>query len=307
MGMSLSSLGSDLLGGVRDTSEGARGLRGRFDGEHILVPLLTPEVPAVTDQIEIAATLARVTGASLSVVNPVSVPEQTPKKLRSGVADADDGALLDWVLDQAVESTARLDGGFLYARDVVKGVLRTARTRDVDTLVLPSGPYGGRLRRSVTERIAIHADCDVVVVNGRAGYESVASILLPIAGGPHSGLATDFATCIAADCGAWIDVLHVVETDATGRERETAEGIVDDAYHRTARPETTTTWVLEADDAAEAIVEQSRYYGLTIVGAPTTGRLRRFIHGSTNRSVRENAGSVVLSARNNSSRPSDPG
>lgn len=303
--MSLSSFGSGLLGGTSDTPDGTPGLTGRFDGDHILVPLLTPEIPAVTDQIKVATTLARVTGATLSVINPISVPEQTPKEFRHEVTDADDDALLEWVFKQTTDSTAHLDGGFLYTRDVVTGVLRTVRTREIDTLVLPSGSSGGRFRTGITERIAARAECDIVVVNGQAGYEKAASILLPIAGGPHSGLAADFAYCIAADCDAWIDILHVIDEDASDRRREAANDLVENAYHRLARPETTTTWVLEAADPTEAIIEQSRYYGLTIIGAPTKGRLRGFIYGSTNRSVRANAGSVVLSARNNSSRSSD--
>lgn len=296
--MSLPSLGNGLLDD--DTARGIPGIAGRFDGEHVLVPLLTPEVPAVTDQIEVATALARSTSASLSVINPIPVPEQTPEELCHEVTDGDDDALLEWVFERAAESTSRLDGGFLYTRNVVRGVLRTVRTREVDTLVLPSGSDGGWLRRGVTERIAAHAECDVVVVNGQAGYERVASVLLPVAGGLHSGLAADLAAAIAADCGAWIDVLHVVEEDAPERHRNRAEELLDDVYHRLARPETTTTWMLEADDVAGAITEQSRYYGLTVVGSPTKGRLRRLVHGSTNRSVRANARSVVLSARNNS-------
>lgn len=105
------------------------------------------------------------------------------------------------------------------------------------------------------------------------------------------------AQSIAADANAWIDVLHVVDEDAADRRRDEAAELVEDIYRRIARPETTTTWVLEAPDMVEAIAEQSRYYELTILGAPTKSRLRQFVSGSTNRSVRANARSVVLSAR----------
>ncbi|AZH26340.1 universal stress protein [Haloplanus aerogenes] len=297
--MSLTSLG-EFLGD--DAPEGIPGIAGRFDGNHILVPLLTAEVPALTDQLKIATTLARATGAALSVINPVTVPEQTPRTLGGAASDATDDALLNWVFDQAADSTPQLDGDFLHTRNVVTGVLRTVRANDVDTLVLPSRSRSPRLRKGVVERIAVHADCDVVVVNGQPGYEQVPSILLPVAGGPHSGFAADLAQAVAADCDAWVDILHVVDEDVSTRRRDAATELVDDVYHRIGRLETTTTWILEADDVADAIIEQSRYYGLTIIGAPTKGRLRQFIFGSTNRSVRTNAGSVVLSVRNNSHR-----
>lgn len=74
-----SLFGGDLLGESRDTRTGTPGLAGRFSDEQILVPLLTPAVPAVTDQVRVATGLARETGAALSVVNPISVPDQTPK------------------------------------------------------------------------------------------------------------------------------------------------------------------------------------------------------------------------------------
>jgi nucleotide-binding universal stress UspA family protein len=298
--MSLTSLGGIL--GSDDASAGVPGIEGRFDGNHILVPILTSQVPALTDQLKIATTLARTTGAALSVIDPILVPEQTPRTVSDAVGDATDDALLNWVVDQTADSAPQLDGDFLHTRNVVTGVLQVVRANDVDTLVLPSRSHSRRLGKGVVERIAVHAECDVVIVNGRPGYEKVPSILLPVAGGPHSGFAADLAQTIAADCDAWIDILHVVDEDASTRRRDAADELVDDVYHRIGRLETTTTWVLEADDIADAIIEQSRYYGLTIIGAPTKGRLRQFIFGSTNRSVRTNARSVVLSVRNNSHR-----
>lgn len=298
------SLGG-LLANGGEVLDGTPLVVGQFDGDHILVPLLTREVPALTDQLKVATTLARVTGASLTVINPISVPEQTPKEYHHEVTDSDDAALLEWAFEQTAESLPQVDGDFLYTRDSVTGILKAVRTRNVDTLIVPGGSHGGHLRTGVTEQIAAHADADVVVVNGQAGFKKVASILLPVAGGPHSGFAADIAASIAADCDAWIDILHVIDEDAPDRQREQAEGLVEDIYHRIARPETTTTWVLEATDITEAIIEQSGYYGLTIIGAPTKGRLRKFIFGSTNQSVRASASSVVLSARNNSCRLSD--
>lgn len=274
---------------------------GDLDGERILVPLLYPEEPAITDQVRIGTSLARTTGAALHVINPVSVPDRVPTAFRHPVADDDDEELLEWSLQQTSALMAHLEGNLLSGRSLVNEVLQTVETHDVDTLVLPGRPPGGLLRRDVTERIATHADCDVLVVNGQSGYDSVASILLPVAGGPHSGLAADVARRIAEECGAWIDVLHVVDEDASARERDAADELVDATYNRIARSGKTSRWMLDADDVEAAIIEQSRYYGLTVIGAPTKGRLRRFVYGSTSRTVREKAHSVVLSARNNSS------
>lgn len=290
---------------------------GRLVGNHILVALLTPADPVVTDQLHVAASLARTTGASLRVVNPVASRERPVKVYRDGLSSEDERELIEWALPQGSSSVSQTDPGLLSTRGVVTDIVRTVEANDIDTLVVPSDSDTGWLRPRLADRIALRARCDVITVNGRRGFEHVPSILLAVAGGPHTGLATDLAGLIAADCDAWIDVLHVVEEDAEDAEdagdaekegkegveecaehgRTRAEAYVEAAYRRIGRPDKTTTWVLEARDVASTIIEQSAYYGLTVVGAPTKGRLRRFISGSTNRSIRNNARSVVLSAR----------
>ena len=289
--MSLASLGGVLLDRGESSASREPRLSGAFDGEHVLVPLLPPGAPAVSDQVGVAVTLARASDAALSLVTPIG-DVGTVEDVES------EAALLEWAHDRAEEFPEANGGDFVYTRDVVGGLLGTVRRTDADTLVLP-GTSAGRLRSGVTERLAAAADCDVVVVNGKPGYDEVASMLLPVAGGPHTGLATDVARSVAEGCDAWVDVLHVLPEDASERRRETARNVLDRARHRIGRPETTTTWLLEADDVAGTVVEQSRYYELTVLGAPTKGRLRRLLHGSTNRSVRAGAQSVVLSARNN--------
>ncbi|MFT4889384.1 MAG: hypothetical protein ACI9YT_000293 [Halobacteriales archaeon] len=54
------------------------------------------------------------------------------------------------------------------------------------------------------------------------------------------------------------------------------------------------TWLLEAEDVAEAIVEQSADYDATVLGALRKGRLRRFLFGSTTGAVQDRAESAVL-------------
>lgn len=301
--MTLSPFTAPGAGSVEGLPEGRPYIGGELEGRRVLAPLLNSRVSALTDQLKIATTFARTADASVRVLNPGRVPERTLREVRNLVAD-DEVRLLSRTLDGTSGSTGRAGGGVAHGSRLVDEVLRAVDGDDIDTLVLPGGSPSDLFGREIADRIAVQADCDVVVTNGKHGYEKVPSILVPIAGGPHSGLAADVARSVAEDCGAWIDVLHVVDGDAPADGRELAEEYVDAASRRIGRPETTTTWVLEADDTAEAIIEQSRYYGLTVLGAPTTGRLRQFLSGSTSRSIRANAESVVLSARNNTSSPS---
>lgn len=288
---------SMLVGGTHSFAERTAHSPGRLDGEHILVPLVTPVTPAVTDQLRVAASLARTAGASLHIVDPVTGPDVTTRVYSQGLSAEDERELLEWAVPHGGPSTARTASGLLNTHRLATDMLEAVETTDVDTLVVPSEGEKSLLRQGLTERLAVRADCHVVTVNGRRGYEQVPSILLAVAGGPHSGPATEVARRIAADSEAWIDVLHVVPENPPDHRLREAETYVADAVKRIGRPETTSKWILEAEDVPSAIIEQSRYYGVTVVGAPTKGRLRRFISGSTNRTIRNNARSVVLSAR----------
>jgi nucleotide-binding universal stress UspA family protein len=296
----------ELTASEDDSPDGTPVVSGRSDGRHVLVPLLTDAVPALTDQLKVAAALARETDAHLTVINPIGRFEGTTNAGHRDAVDGDDTALVEWALERTAGPFPQVDGDVVDARGIVRGVLRAVRRHDVETLVVPGRTKFGRLRKSVAERIAAHADADVVVVNGQAGFRKAASILLPVADGPHSKLAANVAASVAADCDAWVDVLHVVGEDAPATRLDRADELVEDVRRRIGRPETTATWVLEATEITEAIVEQSRYYGLTIIGTPTKGPLRRLIFGSTNASVRANADSVVLSVCDNVG-PSDVG
>ncbi|WP_435180212.1 universal stress protein [Halorussus sp. AFM4] len=295
--MSFSPVDAVGLAEPSDSSNAASRTAEDSDRGPVLVPLFDRSRAALADQIRVAGTLARATGAGLRVVAPVRIPARAPLGLSHRFVGEDDRERLEWAVTEAEGYATDVDRELLVGRRPVARVRDRIRNSDVDTVVLPGESTGGRLRRSETERLATDADCDVVTVNGRRGYDGVPSILLPVAGGPHSGLAADVARRVAAANGAWVDVLHVVEEGAGDARRREAEEYVAAARRRVGRPETTATWVLEAEDPTDAIVEQSRYYELTVVGAPTTGRLRRLVYGSTSRTVGTDAESVVLSAR----------
>lgn len=284
---------SFLTGG----NDGGR-LRGSFSTDRVLAPLLPlePPSPAYRTHASVAAGLARCHDATLLVLDlggadgtPVEVdPDDLLDRLESDDfgADADFGG----------EDAAGMDRG------AVRTVVRAVDTHDVDTVTLQSrrSPSSRPLLLPPTERLAHAVPCDSIVVNGSPAAGRISSILLPIAGGPHSGMAVDIAGCIASDMGAWVDVLHVVDRAPGGHTRE-GERYVATARERLADLERVDTWTLEADDVAEAIIEQSHYYDMTIIGAPSKGRLQQFIFGSTTNEIRTEAGNTVLMVRDGGS------
>lgn len=149
------------------------------------------------------------------------------------------------------------------------------------------------LRGNTPERLADRTD--VLTVDDRGDVETLASILVPIAGGRHSQLAVEAARAIAAANDAAIDLFHVVETDGAA-SRERGEQILATAATALGEFESADTWLYEAESAADAIIEQSEYYDLTVMGAPTVGPLERFVFGSTSTDVQQDADSPVVVA-----------
>lgn len=273
-------------------------IAGQLESERMLVPVLTPDARAIGDQLGVATTLAGQQDAALVVLAFHGHPPQPVTEHRATVEAETETDLVEWV-----ETTIGLSAGGVQppsvGRDSIRRVRRAIDRHEIDTVVVAATPSSGLLQQPLSEQLADEVACDVITVNGQPGFRQVPSLLLPVAGGPHAGLAADVAATIAAAHGAWVDILHVVPPDASLRHRAAADDYVQAAYHRIARPETTTTWTLDAEAVAETIIEQSRYYDLTVMGAPTSGRLHQLVYGSTTRTVRADAQSVVLSVRNN--------
>jgi len=124
-------------------------------------------------------------------------------------------------------------------------------------------------------------DCHTVVGTGMDAFEPPASILVPVASGPHSGLATRIAEAVASAYDCWIELFHVLPEDAP-EERESDAGALLDTYSgRIDDSVEVDTHVVRQSETADAIVEHSEYHDLTILGAPEKGKLRRFLFGST--------------------------
>jgi nucleotide-binding universal stress UspA family protein len=137
--------------------------------------------------------------------------------------------------------------------------------------------------------------------------DRVSSVLVAVGPGPHSGATVDVAKAIASATGAWLELFHVVPSDAAladaGPDEDASGTVVDasdadgadyaaagerlldaaegrlDGFDRVDR------WLVEDRTAAGAVVEQSPYYDLVVVGAPTTGAVGRFVFGSTTDTV----------------------
>lgn len=141
-------------------------------------------------------------------------------------------------------------------------------------------------------------NCHTLVGTGMDAFEAPSSILVPVASGPHSGLATKIAQSIAKAYDCWLELFHVIPEDATEEAEDDAYGLLDAYEYRLDDDVEVDHHVYEATDPAEVIIEHSDYHSATIMGAPGKGKLRRFIFGSTTDDVTDNVDhGPVLTAR----------
>jgi nucleotide-binding universal stress UspA family protein len=247
--------------------------------------------------VSFAATLADARGGELILVNAAVRSSGTPLSLTSDAMDERREmarrslATVDSALDLQTRAAARFGRNYsIIARDACEEFSAGVVVVD-ESESMPPTAFG----RSVATRVGGGVDCDVISVGGKHLSPDVSSILVPVAGGPHSGLAVDVARKLAEKHGAWVELLHIVPDSGDERAHADANRYITAASERLGEFATVDEWILEADDAADAIVEQSQYYDVTVLGAPQKNRLREFVFGSTTADVRSSAYSTVVS------------
>jgi len=245
----------------------------------------------------LAEAVAADRNGDLLVAKVVSIPEQTPPSMS--------GSILHRHRDPLEESfntvtengtTTSVEGVVRVGTGSVPVIAGAAMDHGASTIVLGTGDRSRSRfpgRRSDAERVRARTSCRVVVADDSHRTTDLSSILVPVAGGPHSGAAVEVARAVASRYDAWIELLHVLEPNAGSNRRTRARGLLESTGGR-LDGEQWDTWLLEAEDVAEAIVEQSTYYDATVLGAPRKSRLRRFVFGSTTSAVEDRAESAVL-------------
>lgn len=184
------------------------------------------------------------------------------------------------------------------ARSVVGGVLAVVEESDPAALVVG---WRGRTRRSdvvlgtVVDALVDRAPCDLYVERVGREANGVASILLPVAGGPHVRAAANVVAAIAARNDARVHVFSVAGDDVGDASAFVEEGL---AALTAADPDlSATTGTREADDVTGAIAEEAADHDVVVLGATRQGALRRRIVGSVPQRVVERTDETVILAR----------
>lgn len=270
----------------------------RSPASRVLVPSSSDHSTAEITTVALAVTADA--DGELLVTNVVSVPEQTPLDLPAEKREALREAVqkeVESVTEKA--STTPVRGIIRIGRQWARIVAHTAADYDVTAIVTSHNSNRSSVvpfRRGSIERLQAWTDCRLVVTNNESSLADVSSILVPIAGGPHSRAALAVARALATYHDAWMDVLHVVEPDSDDGHRRVQQHF-ETAADQLGDFERWDTWKLEAEDVVNTIADQSTYYDATVLGAPRRSRLKQLLFGSTSEDISTTVDGAVLTVR----------
>lgn len=251
------------------------------DGRPVLGTLLAPSRD--TQARELSFALARAADAPVRLLAPSRAPESFATASTNGPP----------VSVSTAEAVA--DAGHS-AASVVREEVTDARADTVVVQRPPTESPGPGIRRGTTDRIVAASPVDTVVANGCGDLDGLASILVPVAGGPHTELTVRVARALAEHTDAWIELFTVIPENPTAEERSRGAEHLAAARRLLDGYEAFDTWCYEAADPAAAIAEQAAYYDAVVLGAPTKSRLERLVFGSTPDSVDERVDVPVVTA-----------
>ncbi|UPV75650.1 universal stress protein [Halorussus limi] len=254
--------------------------------------------------VRTARDVARERDGEVFVVGVVVTPQESPFALFTDEVIAREfGGERRGVLDRAVSVASGtgvpVSGKLFVASSVARGVLHGIRERDCDALLLG---WQERTRQNAVlgtnvDRIVRRADCDVLVEKIGALAGTVEAVLLPVAESRHADLAVSVARAIAANNGAHVTLLRVVESPS--EESEARELLAAKADSLSGVE--VETAVREGDVSA-VIVAESERHDVTVLGATRRGAIRRRVVGSTPRAVGRRAkGTIILAKRGSES------
>ncbi|WP_262181453.1 universal stress protein [Haloarcula laminariae] len=183
----------------------------------------------------------------------------------------------------------------------LKTAIKVAQQRDIQLVVLDEHTpdlFGEGLRGDAADRMRKKASCDVLSVTYSRAGPGIASVLVPVAEGKHSGLGVIVGGALGVGADAPVDLFHVSE-EKTDAEVSRVSDLFERARDRLPESVELDTWHLEAPDVAEAIINESAHYDVTLIGKPSQSGLREFVTGSITAAVTKESENAVLTVQRN--------
>ncbi|MXV63457.1 universal stress protein [Natronorubrum sp. JWXQ-INN-674] len=271
-----------------------------MSGDRLLVPVANPET--ADRLLDTAIDVARDRDLEILVLHVVGVPMQLSLEQARRSMDVEEGeSVVEYAVDRTRQRDVSVTGRVRFGRDVAGSVLSVAEQEDVETILLG---WRGRPRRrdvilgSYIDEVLANAPCDVLVKRIDREGGDVSSVLVPVAGGPHTEYAAEIAGSLARGQGASVELVTVVSPDADEEAVADGRSLLTRTSPALGAVESVGETVLRGDDVVETIVDRSRDHDVTIIGAAENGLLRRVLVGSVPQAVgREADGAVVMAKR----------
>lgn len=183
----------------------------------------------------------------------------------------------------------------------LKTAIKVAQQRNIQLVVLDEHTpdlFGEGLRGDAADRMRKQSSCDVVSVTYSRSDPGISSVLVPVAEGKHSGLGVVVGGALAVGANAPVDLFYVSQEKDDAEVERIAE-LFETARERLPESVELDTWHLEASDVADAIINESSHYDVTVIGKPTQNRLREFVTGSITAAVTKESENAVLTVQRN--------
>ncbi|WIV68360.1 universal stress protein [Natrialbaceae archaeon AArc-T1-2] len=267
----------------------------------LLVPIANAE--AAERQLPTAIDVATDRNLEIILCYVLDVPPQL--SLQDGkeylLEDEDETMLADAM--EVVESAGvPAERRIRIARGVAAGILSSIEAYDADAVFMGwrgRPPREDRVLGGYLDTVLKKATCDVLVERIKTPRpESIDSVLVPVAGGPHDAFATEVAGATARQHDASVQLVHVMATDDPELSRRDAETLLRQATGSLEGVSSIERVIVERDDVAGAITDRTADHDVTFLGVSRGGVLERTLLGTVSEAVgRHAAGSVVLAKR----------
>ncbi|MFP3854694.1 MAG: universal stress protein [Anaerolineales bacterium] len=204
----------------------------------ILVPLAAGEHRHFI--LQLAVGLAKQPNGDVLPLQVIPVPDPLVMEEAHRLAQ-ERNTLFHWSTRLASQAGVAIHPIIRLARTVPEGILDTAVAKHTDLLLIPwamaEDPEEGQMG-AVLDPVIAQAPCDTAVVAYRpntrndgadpesaieASSQTIKSILVPTAGGPHAPLAVGLGMLLAREFGAKVTSVYVTESSASETEIKAGE------------------------------------------------------------------------------------
>lgn len=272
------------------------------DRPFLLVPVANPET--AERLLDTAVDLARDRDLGILALTVIEVPMQLPLGRASEAMDVEsEEDVVNYARDIAEEAGVPVTGRLRFGRDVATSVVNVAEREECEAILLG---WRGRPRRrdivlgSYIDEILSEAPVDVLVKRIDREGDAVESILVPVAGGPHTAYAAEIAGSLAREHDARIELVTVVGEESEETMTEARE-LLTETSAALGAVESVEETVLVGDVVSEIKGRVGeRGHDVTVLGAARGGFLRRVMVGNIPETIaRESEGAVIMARRAN--------